>query len=68
MGKRKVANCATMSTPDITKLKEEYLHRYVTTPLTFWEDGEWEIEDTDTDILEGQITNIKMVKNRKKMF
>ena len=66
MGKRKVADRATTSTPDITKLKEEYLHRYVTTPLKFWEDGEWEIEDSDTDILEGQIVNIKMVKNRKK--
>ena len=66
MSKRKAADCATTSTPDITKLKEEYLHRYVTTPLKFWKDGEWEIEDTDTDIIEGQIVNIKMVKNRKK--
>ena len=66
MSKRKAADCATTGTPDITKLKEGYLHRYVTTPLKFWEDGQWEIEDTDTDILEGQIVNIKMVKNRKK--
>ena len=66
MGKRKVVDNATTSAPDITKLKEQYLHRYVTTPLKFWEDGEWEIEDTDTDVLEGQIVNIKMVKNRKK--
>ena len=66
MGKQKAADYATTSTPDITKLKEEYLHRYVTTPLKFWKDGQWEIEDTDTDIIEGQIVNVKMVKNRKR--
>ena len=66
MSKRKAANNATTTTPDITKLKEEYLHRYVTTPLKFWKDGQWEIKDKDTDIIEGQIVNIKMVKTGKK--
>ena len=66
MSKRKAAASATTSTPDITLFKEEYIHRYVKTPLKFWEDGEWEIRETDPNIVVGQIIKIKMVCNRKK--
>ena len=66
MSKKKAAGKVQSDPPNISILESELLERYVKTPLSFWEDGDWKIDESTDHIITGQIIEIKMVKNRKK--
>ena len=66
MPKKKPTGGTPLSKPNVPKLEEEFLNRYVRTPLSFWDDGGWEIDESTDIVLRGQVVEIKMVKNKKK--
>jgi len=66
MSKSKSAGCVPLNSPNIPKLRDEFFDRYVSTPLSFLDDGEWETNISKVTILTGKIIGIKMVKNRGK--
>ena len=66
MSKSKTTNGAPLQAPPILKLRDNFVDRYISTPLMFWDDGEWETNFAKETILTGKIIGIKMVKNWKK--
>ena len=61
MSKSKTTGRAPLNSPNITKLSDEFVDMYVSTPLSFWNDGEWETNVSKGTILTGKIIGIKMV-------
>ena len=65
MVKKKKANGSGTTKPNIAKLKETYVGRYVNTPLSFWDDGVTSVKKgSSVEMVLGKITTVKMAKKK----
>ena len=66
MRKSKTTGCAPLNAPNIPKLRDKFFYRFVSTPLSFWDNRKWETNVSKGTILTVKIIGIKMVKNRER--
>ena len=66
MLKKKKCSVKRTAEPNIVELREKYVGRYVTTPLSFWDDGIASVKNgSSVKMLLGKINSVKMAKKGK---